>query len=380
MSILPRHSLTSLSLFSLIAAAPIATAHPIYSVKDLGAFSPSSGSSALNDAGEVVGTVYDSTNGLNRPVLYRSATGTQVLFDSPYNAYANGVNASGTIVGNMAINANQLSHPFIWDSISGTRDINAALDARFDPRGGHSYVYGIDDLGRALGTWVANYGSAVYGFAYDTSSGIITDVGSLGYGGTQAFAGNNQGQVVGFANGSGLSTHAFVWSASSGMTDIGTDGSLASAASDVNSVGMVSGYTIDIGSFVGGQAFVWTAEGGVERLPFLNGYDLSVSNAIGDDGTVVGSMTRMPQGISIACAWSPDGAALDLNQALDSSGLGYSLIDSYAINSTGQILGRAVFNGQARAVLLTPVPEPTTLAIFGLGATLFTKRRRTSRG
>jgi hypothetical protein len=60
----------------------------------------------------------------------------------------------------------------------------------------------------------------------------------------------------------------------------------------------------------------------------------------------------------------------DLNNLI-APGSGWLLGAAYAINDRGQIVGVGTHNGQDRAFLLTPVPEPGTwamlvaLAIFG---------------
>ena len=50
-----------------------------------------------------------------------------------------------------------------------------------------------------------------------------------------------------------------------------------------------------------------------------------------------------------------------------------------AINDRGQIVGMGAIGGEEHAFLLSPVPEPTSLAIWGLGLAgtmLYTQRRR----
>ncbi|WP_299453488.1 PEP-CTERM sorting domain-containing protein, partial [uncultured Pigmentiphaga sp.] len=65
-----------------------------------------------------------------------------------------------------------------------------------------------------------------------------------------------------------------------------------------------------------------------------------------------------------------DGSSmLDLNDLIP-SGSGWILISAQGINDAGQITGYGILNGQSHAFLLTPavpVPEPGTLALFGVG-------------
>ena len=60
---------------------------------------------------------------------------------------------------------------------------------------------------------------------------------------------------------------------------------------------------------------------------------------------------------------------LDLNMFLP-SGSGWQLTNATAINDNGWITGQGTLNGQQQAFLLKPnaAPEPSALALFGVGA------------
>jgi probable HAF family extracellular repeat protein len=59
-----------------------------------------------------------------------------------------------------------------------------------------------------------------------------------------------------------------------------------------------------------------------------------------------------------------NGTMTDLNTLLDSSGAGYRVRGGFAINDSGWIAATAVApNGHEHAVLLTPVPEPSSLVL-----------------
>jgi probable HAF family extracellular repeat protein len=72
---------------------------------------------------------------------------------------------------------------------------------------------------------------------------VPIDLGTLG--GTFSFpsAINDKGEVVGRSTtvASGISTHAFVWTARTGMIDLGTLGGATSRAAAVNNHGQVAG-------------------------------------------------------------------------------------------------------------------------------------------
>jgi hypothetical protein len=58
---------------------------------------------------------------------------------------------------------------------------------------------------------------------------------------------------------------------------------------------------------------------------------------------------------------------IDLNDSIDPSS-GWTLAEAHAINDAGQIVGSGFHNGAMRAYLITPIPEPFTLTLSGIGA------------
>jgi hypothetical protein len=63
-----------------------------------------------------------------------------------------------------------------------------------------------------------------------------------------------------------------------------------------------------------------------------------------------------------------DGIMQNLSDLLDSSGTGWSIGSVTGINDSGEIVGQAIApDGNARAILLSPVPEPSTFALLAIG-------------
>ncbi|MBK8754646.1 MAG: PEP-CTERM sorting domain-containing protein [Candidatus Competibacteraceae bacterium] len=53
--------------------------------------------------------------------------------------------------------------------------------------------------------------------------------------------------------------------------------------------------------------------------------------------------------------------------SLLSTGSDWILHGASAINNAGQIIGDGIINGQQHAFLMSPIPEPTTFFLLGVG-------------
>src|SRR5439155_1258726 len=119
----------------------------------------------------------------------------------------------------------------------------------------------------------------------------MTDLGTLGSGSSSSAADiNDLGQVVGDAN-----SHAFFWSSTGGMQDLGTFGGNGARAVAINNSGQVVGTasTWTLYPFYGlrltaEHAFLWDATGGGRLLGQLAGDVASRATDIDDAGQVVG--------------------------------------------------------------------------------------------
>ena len=119
---------------------------------------------------------------------------------------------------------------------------------------------------------------------------------------------NDRTEVVGFAETTAGQPHAFLWTASDGMRDLGTLGASASMALALNNRTAIVG-----GS---GRALIWTEQLGTVDLGTLGGRT-SCASDINDAGCIVGvSQTGGidARGLPITRAFlrTPDGRMLDL--------------------------------------------------------------------
>lgn len=300
---------------------------------------------AINNLGQVVG--YGVVDGDSRAFLYANGA-TQYLGTLGGDASgAWGINAAGQIAG--------------WAATS-TGNPHAALFS-----GGQ-----VQDLGTISGDW--SQGAAINSAGHVTGSSNsdfgtpacvfrgsqIVNIGTLN--GVRGFATglgiNDSGQVVGasvFTNGNGNS-HAFLYTDGQ-MTDL-TPIAGSSQARGINESGQIAGQVDD-------RATLFT-NGLILDLGTLGGEFTHSSQALGinDLGQVVGGSANSD--------WATHGflyetgVMTDLNDLIDPAS-GWEIGQAFDINNLGQIVGIGARDGQWGAVILTPVPEPSSLVLLALG-------------
>jgi len=310
-----------------------------------------------NASGVIVGFSTNSTFTADKAVLFTiGGTPTNLLVNATLaqpptgptlaNSRAEAISPTGEIVGHAySGNFNNLT---VADGLRGFYRSATGVVTRLDsPDGVTNYPasaalsYGINASSQVFGQadpqganpgyrgsrWSAPIGtSATPSFSYPAASGAgaadITD-----YLGTQ---GNNANRIVGTAeNVDNSRSQAF---ASDGTT-----------TTLLNNLG---------GSAVG-----------------MRGNAFSINNALVN--IIAGSSSNV-SGALTATAWNwpgsgnPDPTPIDLNSRV-ANPTGLSLVEALGVNDLGQIVGYGIIGGHEHAFLLTPVPEPGTLALCGLG-------------
>jgi probable HAF family extracellular repeat protein len=325
-----------------------------YSVTDLGiAGCPQAIGNAINANGDVAGFYIPSmANYSQRAFVYRNGTTRDLgtLYDGA-RMYATGINATGQIVG-WAYTTSHEYHAFLDDN--GTMTDLGILPGGYPD----AQARAINDSGQIVGYSSARGSS--HAFLY--SNGSMVDLGTPpGCGSSCANAINASGQVVGYGDTPAGNNHAFLYS-NGHMTYLGSLGGANSEATGINARGQVVGWA---GTGSAGHAFLYD-DGTMIDLGALNGAVNSRAEGINSSGEVVGS-SHIVGHTDRAFLYS-NGTMHALNDMIDPAS-GWDIIWANAINDNGWIAGCGLApNGEQHAVLLTPVPEPSALALLGIGA------------
>jgi probable HAF family extracellular repeat protein len=169
------------------------------------------------------------------------------------------------------------------------------------------------------------------------------------------------------------------WTSGGGWQALGTlPGSTFTSATAISADGsMVAGYGDSAG---GGMAFRWNITGGMRPLGTLPGGAASYAFAISGDGSMIAGSATTAFGGGSAMMWTDALGMVDLNTYLPSLGVdlsGWNLAVALGISADGSaIVGDGFYNGQERAWVVTGVPEPSALAMLGLGVLQVSRRRR----
>jgi probable HAF family extracellular repeat protein len=202
------------------------------------------------------------------------------------------------------------------------------------PGGTNSYAYAINALGQITGNSDGT-GFGGHAFLYSRSTGMVDIGGWFGFGI------NSSGQVTGYA-GFPTGVHAFLYSSGS-MSDLGTlAGTPTSIGFGINDSGQVTGSS-GTGGALGGpggspithpsQAFIYSS--GMTGLPFVPGYTDSQGNGINATGQITGAVsapTTSNSGPSHAFVYTP-GVGVTLIPGVSEGSTGT------AINDSGQVAG-----------------------------------------
>jgi probable HAF family extracellular repeat protein len=178
---------------------------------------------------------------------------------------AYGVSADGNIVVGYSTNSGASRHAFRWSQASGMQNLGALGGGGWDSR---SWANGVSADGSTVVGWssITPNSSLLMAFKWTQDTGMIA-LGSLGGPWSEAKAVSANGAViVGGAYTFAQFQHAFRWSESKQMVDLGTlPGGMESVALGVSDDGHVIVGMADDESGVA-HAFRWTQESGMQTI------------------------------------------------------------------------------------------------------------------
>ncbi len=338
----------------LLAGASVhAELAELYRLTDLGTLGGTqSYAYGINNAGQVVG--WSTTpKEVQRAFVYSSGTMADLGTLGGTYSNATGINAAGQVVGTANTKDDAASRAFIYSN--GTMTDLGTLG------GSTSGAFGINASGQVVGF---SYIGDATNHAFVYSNGTMTDLGTLGGSGSDGFGINDAGQAVGKAFiKDDAADQPFVFS-NGVMTDLGSLGGIKSQALGINAGGDIVGWSTTAGGAA--HAFV-LSNGTMTDLGTLGGIS-SQANGINTAGDVVGTFNTNPVGADLNAFLYRHGSLVNLNSLLDSNANGWTLQEATAINDNRQIVGYGLNPlGQTRAFLMTPVPLPGSVILFGAG-------------
>lgn len=313
-------------LLSMYLATMVATAAPLYTVREFGVPDALATSAlAVSSGGTVVGEA-------TAPDQSRIAVSASGAFAT--SATAADVNSAGAAVGTVWTDYGPRAA--VWEN--GASQI---LDIW------NSYATGINERGDIVGS--GRNGDRTSAFLHAGGVTTFLDIGIA----AAAYDVNNNGQVAGYAEQPSGMFRAFLWTPNHGAESLGTLGGRHSYAQAVNDAGAVVGASTNHAGYL--NAFLYL--NGMVNLGTLGG-TTSAAYDINSAGQVVGYSTDQA-GRMRAFLWR-DGMLFDLT-SLIATDTGWVLEAAYGINDHGQIVGAGTKDGRATGFILDPAVLATTL-------------------
>lgn len=351
---------SSLFLIGLMACLAIgispARAQVFYTLEDLGVVKEMEASqpAAVNNLGSVVGTAY----GGEYPMCAFHYDYVQKFIhqEGSVNSRAFGINSWSMIVGDAfpVVPMEPRSHATLWKD--GVPTDLGVLNNQV-----YSRANGINAVGQVVGySGLERDSTQSRAFMWSAQTGMI-DIGTLGGAYAQAYAINDGGAITGGSQlatmGLNEITHAFIYNPAcmscGGLTDLGVLGGNTSYGMAINGNNHVAGYSTFKANDNRTHAFLHdgTKMIDLKSLGGAGSSDVSVALGVNKVDQVVG-YTYLPTpgkgGMplqQVAFLWRPNmggGQMINLNTLLASSTRqNYLLVSATAINDNGQIVATA---------------------------------------
>lgn len=345
-----------------LAVLPMTSSAYSYEVLDL---TPILGASAVPKSFGNSGGLLVERN--NQNLYWRAGLGlTQI--PNPAGGFVvrvNGVNAHDEVAGvfQTSVNGDRRQTTFLWNPTSGFQLIGPDLDAVDN----YMQVRGVTDAGDVLVDYFGMGNNPRRGYVLHRDGTARPLVAPVGLNVERLVGLNASGDIIGVtraAFGSDPTERAIGWNVAENFLDYGSLG-VDSRPVTVNADGTV----LLTGSDIWSQQHHYIQRRDGMRL--FTG--LVRAGDLNDSEAVVGLRYEgnVPRGV----VWRHDTGGINLDSLIDPSS-GWQIQDASFINDSGQIVAWATRGGTSGYVLLSPVPEPSTLACLLIGAAALARKRR----
>lgn len=346
-----------LVLLGMVLFVPsVVSAEVRYTVTDLGTLGGNySIACDINNLGQIAGTSV-TTNGNRRAFLWENGLMKSLGILGGSSSGATAINDNGYVVGSSTVaDESNDSHAFLWNG-----------NSMVDLDGPYGVAWDINNENTVVGYCKEAYVPG-WGVRWENETG--TSIPSM----NEAMGINNAGQIVGtyFVEDDYRSVNAIVWKDGL-LTELVSLGGHWTLPTAINDAGQVVGASaIESRSY---HAFLWS-DGKMIDLGSING-GTTIAEDINNRGQIIGNLEEpLALGDRGNCWIYDEGQFFNLNDLI-SPDSGWSLWAAEGINDLGQIVGGGYINGDYHGFLLTPVPEPMTLAMVALGGLGVLNRRR----
>jgi probable HAF family extracellular repeat protein len=319
----------------------------------------------INNLGQVVGYTVDRF-GNSHAFLWDDEGAHPLPTLSSQRPYAEAyrINDSGQIAGKAAVDGGQ-SHAAHWDPM-GIVDIGTL------PGGANSFAMDINEAGVVAGSSEAEIGQSAFTW---TKTGGFVDYGNTDPPFRLAVAGfngiNNNGLLVGTTYVLLSPYHAAL--AREGqrvVVDISPPGrNSVGMAMAVNDAGTIVGY--QNGDSGGPQAAIFHGDRTFDVLGTL-GLEESWAADVNESGVIVGRAFGIVETKLVEKAFLyENGQMRELHSLLPLNSGWEQLFEAAAINDLGVIVGTGIYQGEVRAFVATPIPEPAAWLLLAAGISSF---------
>lgn len=333
-----------------LAASQSARAQsPVYTVTDLGTFGGTrTAAFSINKSDQVAGFA-ETVDWRSQAFVYTDGTLFNLGTLGGTDSYAYRISDSGFVIGRSKDVAGRY-RAFVVILNSSMFDISS-LDGRLG--GAFSFATAVNGLGQVVGYFqTPGPHMAARNRVFLYSDHRITDLGTFGGEDSIVMAINDSGQMAGSYGKDPRADYAervaFLYSGGN-VINLGSFGGKVSIATDLNNVGQVVGHSQNARGE--SRAFIYSG-GTLMDLGTLPGGTQSFAYGVNNSGQVVGTSDSASSTLH-AFLYSA-GLMRDLNNLIPANS-GWVLTEARAINSSGQIVGNGIKDGEQRAFLLKPV-------------------------